>query len=115
MDLRKLEVFVKVVEMKSFSKAAQVVYLSQPTISGHIKCLEESLEVQLLDRLGREVVPTRAGMLLYEHAARLIKQRDIAVQAIEQFTGHMRGELNFGGSTIPGQYLLPQIMVRFRE
>ncbi|MBU0516041.1 MAG: LysR family transcriptional regulator [Proteobacteria bacterium] len=115
MDLKRLEVFVKVVEHKSFSRAAEEVLLSQPTISGHIKYLEETLAVQLLDRLGREVTPTRAGLILYDHARVLLAHRDRAVMAIDEFVGQMRGELVCGGSTIPGQYLLPALLGRFRE
>ncbi len=115
MDLKRLEVFVKVVDHKSFSRAAEEVLLSQPTISGHIKYLEETLAVQLLDRLGREVTPTRAGQILYEHARVLLAHRDRAVMAIDEFVGQMRGELFCGGSTIPGQYLLPAMLGRFRE
>ncbi len=115
MDLKRLEVFVKVVDHKSFSRAAEEVLLSQPTISGHIKYLEERLAVQLLDRLGREVTPTRAGLILYDHACRLLAQRDQAMMAIDEFVGQMRGELVCGGSTIPGQYVLPALLGRFRE
>jgi DNA-binding transcriptional LysR family regulator len=115
MDLKRLEVFVKVVDHKSFSRAAEEVLLSQPTISGHIKYLEETLAVRLLDRLGREVTPTRAGLILYDHACRLISQRDQAMMAIDEYVGQMRGELVCGGSTIPGQYLLPGLLGRFRE
>jgi DNA-binding transcriptional LysR family regulator len=115
MDLKRLEVFVKVVDHKSFSRAAEEVLLSQPTISGHIKYLEERLAVRLLDRLGREVTPTRAGRILYDHACRLLAQRDQAMMALDEFVGQMRGELVCGGSTIPGQYLLPALLGRFRE
>jgi DNA-binding transcriptional LysR family regulator len=65
MDIRALEVFCKIVELKSFSKAAEAVYLTQPTVSGHIKGLEEFVGLKLLDRLGREVVLTKAGEVLY--------------------------------------------------
>ena len=53
MDLRQLEIFVKVAELKSFSKAAQALRLTQPTISEHIRTLEQELGVRLLDRLVR--------------------------------------------------------------
>ena len=56
MDLHRLEVFCKVVELRSFTKAAEAVLLSQPTISEHIRTLEETLGEKLLDRLGREVL-----------------------------------------------------------
>ena len=72
MDLWQLHIFCKVIEQRSFSKAAQIVYLSQPTISSHIKDLEDHFGTRLVDRLSREVIPTKAGELLYGYAKRLI-------------------------------------------
>ena len=115
MDLKQLEIFARIVELKSFSKAAEAVYLTQPTVSGHIQSLEEELDQKLLDRLGREVVPTKAGKVLYDYAKKMVSLRDEARQALDQLTGRMRGEGVVGGSTIPGEYLLPAIIGRFRE
>lgn len=115
MDIRQFEIFVKIVELKSFSRAAEAVYLTQPTLSGHIKSLEEELGLKLLDRLGREIVPTKAGSLLYEYARRMMALMDEARQALDQLMGRMKGEVVVGGSTIPGEYLLPGIIGRFRE
>ena len=66
-NLRQLEIFCKVVEHKSFSKAASAVFLAQASVSERILNLEEMIGTKLLDRLGREVVPTRAGKLLFAH------------------------------------------------
>ena len=115
MDIKQLEIFTKIVELKSFSKAAEAVYLTQPTVSGHIQSLEEELGQRLLDRLGREVVPTKAGKVLYEYAKKMVGLRDEAGQALDQLMGRMKGEIVIGGSTIPGEYLLPAIIGRFRE
>ncbi len=114
MDLKQLEIFAKIVDLKSFSKAAEAVYLTQPTVSGHIQSLEEELGQKLLDRLGREVVPTKAGKVLYDYAKKMVFLRDEARQALDQLTGRMRGEVVVGGSTIPGEYLLPATIGRFR-
>jgi DNA-binding transcriptional LysR family regulator len=75
MDLRRLEVFCKVYELKSFSRAAKESLLSQPTVSEHIRYLENFVEVRLFDRLGREVAPTRAGEILYKYARRMLNLR----------------------------------------
>src|SRR2546428_12656245 len=72
MDLRQLEIFVKVAELKSFSKAALALRLTQPTVSEHIRTLEQELGVRLLDRLGRGAEATRAGQLLVTHATRIL-------------------------------------------
>ena len=115
MDLRKLEVFCKAYELKSFSRAGKACLLSQPTVSEHIRHLETHLDVRLFDRLGREVVPTRAGEILYNYARRMLNLKREAGQALERYRGKMSGDLELGGSTIPGQYILPSLIGRFRE
>jgi DNA-binding transcriptional LysR family regulator len=105
-DLKRLEVFCKVVELKSFTRAAEAVALSQPTVSENIRLLEETLGEKLLDRLGREVLPTGAGRILYRYARRILQLRDEAVQAVEQYRGELSGVLHLGASTIPGAYIL---------
>ncbi len=107
MDLRRLEVFCRIVELKSFSRAAEAVFLSQPTVSEHIRSLEETFGEKLLDRLGREVLPTPAGAILYDYARRIIALSGEARQALESFRGNLTGNLVLGASTIPGAYLLP--------
>lgn len=114
MDLRRLQVFSKVFEHRSFSRAAEEVLLSQPTVSGHIKTLEEDLGVRLFDRLGREIMPTKAAELLYDHARHILVAVEEAQDAVDAFLGRLRGELVVGGSTIPGQYILPEFIGRFR-
>lgn len=115
MDIRKLEVFRKVYELRSFSRAGDESYLSQPTVSGHIKYLEDYLGVRLFDRLGKEVVPTRAGDILYEFAVKIVDLREEAERALNLFQGKMKGKLLIGGSTIPGGYILPSLLGRFRQ
>lgn len=114
MDIRALEVFCRIVELKSFSKAAEAVYLTQPTVSGHIKGLEEFVGLKLLDRLGREVVPTKAGELLYGYAKQVLALRTQAIQALDEYKGSLKGHLVVGGSNIPGEYVLPALLARFK-
>ncbi len=114
MDIRALEVFCRIVELKSFSKAAEAVYLTQPTVSGHIKGLEEFVGIKLLDRLGREVVPTRAGELLYGYAKQVLALRTQAIQALEEYKGSLKGHLIIAGSNIPGEYVLPVLLAQFK-
>jgi len=115
MDLRQLEVFAKVVETRSFSRAAEALRLTQSTISEHVRLLEEEVGARLFDRLGRETVPTRAGDLLYGYAQRLLTLRAEAQQALQQFLGQISGGLTVGASTIPGEYVLPPLIGAFRE
>ena len=115
MDFRRLEVFCKVYELKSFSRAGKASLLSQPTVSEHIRYLESFLEVQLFDRLGREVAPTRAGEILYKYARRMLNLRREASLTLEVYRGMSSGELELGGSTIPGEYILPSLIGSFKE
>jgi DNA-binding transcriptional LysR family regulator len=115
MDLRQLEIFAKVAELGSFSRAAEALHLTQPTVSEHIRTLEDELGVRLLDRLGRGTGTTRAGQLLLSYATRMLALSREARQALEGFQGRMRGELVVGASTIPGEYILPVLLGRFRE
>ena len=114
MDLRRLEIFVKVAELGSFSRAAQALSLTQPTVSEHVRALEDELGVQLLDRLGRGAATTRAGHLLLGYAQRMLTLSREARQAIDQFQGRLSGELIIGGSTIPGEYVLPALIGQFK-
>src|SRR5215813_6922419 len=114
MDLRRLEIFAKVAELGSFSRAAEALFLTQPTISEHIRALEDELGVQLLDRLGRGATPTRAGELMLGYARRMLALSREARQALDQFQGRLSGQLVVGGSTIPGEYLLPSLLGQFK-
>jgi DNA-binding transcriptional LysR family regulator len=115
MDLWQLHIFCKVVELKSFSKAGEAVRLSQPTVSSHIKDLETHFERKLIDRMTRNVTPTKAGLLLYDYARRLLALRDMTETAMAEYGGKIKGRLLIGGSTIPGGYLLPRIIGRFTK
>ena len=115
MDLWQLQIFCKVVDLKSFSRAGNAVHLSQPTVSSHIKDLEDHFGCRLIDRLAKEAVPTKAGQLLYRYASRMIALRDETVSAMAAFTGEIKGGLEIGGSTIPGAYVLPAIIGSFTD
>jgi DNA-binding transcriptional LysR family regulator len=107
LDLYKLEIFYWVAELKSFSQAAELLSLRQPTISAHVQELEKSLGGKLLYRVRGRVSLTPLGRLLLERAKNLLEFKRETVAAVEQFQGTLSGELWVGGSNIPGQYLLP--------
>jgi len=114
-SFRDLEVFCKVVELESFSKAAEAVSLVQASVSERIASLEKKIGMPLLDRLGRKVIPTAAGELLHKHATLLLEMKETAELEIERFTGLKQGEISMGGSTIPGEYILPDLIGRFKK
>ena len=113
MDLWQLNVFCKVVENKSFSKAGDAIFISQPTVSSHIKYLEDYFGCVLIDRLGKEACPTKAGELLYEYSKKLLALRDETESAMSNLIGKVKGRLAIGGSTIPGEFILPGIIGEF--
>jgi len=115
MDIHRLEIFCRAIELKSFTKAAEACRLSQPTVSEHIRTLESGLGVVLIDRLGREILPTEPGRILYRYAKKILKLRQEAMEAIEEYSGSISGNLLLGASTIPGTYILPRLIGRFKE
>ncbi|MCF8056368.1 MAG: LysR family transcriptional regulator [Desulfocapsa sp.] len=115
MEINKLEAFCKVVELKSFTRAAEAVLLTQPTVSEHVRSLEEELGQKLLDRLGKAVEPTPVGRLFYRYARKILQAKREAVQAVEQYSGSLVGRIMVGCSTIPGAYVLPELIGRFRR
>lgn len=114
-DFRHLETFCRVANLKSFSKAAEDLFLTQPTVSGHILNLEKSLALRLFDRTGREVRLTPAGKILYTFASKMLLSRQELVNALSEFSQGLRGELLIGASTIPGEYLLPKLLGQFKK
>jgi DNA-binding transcriptional LysR family regulator len=113
MDLWQLKIFVTVVKEQSFSKASDIIHLSQPTVSSHIKELEKYFQCRLLDRLGKKTEPTRAGWILFDHAQKMLALKDTTESALQDFMGCTKGPLIIGGSTIPAGYVLPGLMGPF--
>jgi DNA-binding transcriptional LysR family regulator len=116
MDTRQLAAFCAVVERKSFSQAAERLGVTQPAVSLQIRSLEQRLGRQLLDRSGRRVEPTEAGLRLYASAQRLLALEE---QLIEDVTGGDEGELTgtleIGASTGPGGAVVPVLLCQFQE
>lgn len=107
MNLKQLEVFIKVAESGSFSKGAEATFITQSTVSQHISALENEFGLKLLDRTGKGALLTEAGKLLLERARRLVEYaREIPV-AIDRFKGVEEADLNIAGSSIPGEYMIP--------
>ncbi|SDT86961.1 selenium metabolism-associated LysR family transcriptional regulator [Desulfobacula phenolica] len=115
MDLWQLHIFVSVVDNKSFSKASCAINLSQPTVSSHIKELEDHFKCRLLDRLGKITEPTKAGEILYQYSKKLLTLRDQSEAAMNDFLGRTKGNLFIGGSTIPSCYIIPRLIGPFSK
>ncbi|MCA1927167.1 MAG: LysR family transcriptional regulator [Calditerrivibrio sp.] len=115
MDFKQIEAFVYVAKYKSFSRAAEKMLLSQPTISTHINTLEEELNIKLFDRLSREVILTDAGQLFYDYAVDMMDLRERSIEAIKEFLNEISGNIRIGSSTIIAEFILPMIIKEFNN
>lgn len=115
LDLHKLRVFAVVAEYQNFSRAAEVLHISQPAVSVHVKDLERYLGVPLFERVGRGAQLTEAGQLVDSYARRLLAVACELEEAVEEYKGLGTGQLRIGASTTPGAYLLPVILSSFRQ
>ena len=115
MTIRQLEVFLAIAHAQSFSRAAERIHLSQPTLSEHMKELEDELCVALFVRHSRSVSLTEAGRVFEDYATRVVATLAAGRQAIAELDGLKRGSLVVGASTTPGTYVLPARIAKFRE
>jgi len=115
MTNRQLEVFLAVARERSFSRAAQKIHLSQPTLSEHVRELEKELGRPLFVRRGRVIALTEAGRVFEPRAVRAVAAVEDARRAVVELDGLVRGSLLVGASTTPGIYVLPAIVAAFRQ
>jgi DNA-binding transcriptional LysR family regulator len=115
MDLRHLETFVKIAELKSFTKAAEELCITQPTASKQIMDLEQHFGIKLIDRTKRQVILTKAGEILLRYGRDFMALRKETLDAIEAFKGLRMGDIVVGASNIPGVYILPRVLNVFRK
>lgn len=113
MDTRHLNIFTTVYRTRSFTKAAEELFTSQPTISEHMRNLEDRLGCKLFDRLGRSIMPTPAAELLYPKAREILDEMDSIKELLAAAASNVSGELTIGASTIPGAYILPERAAAF--
>lgn len=115
MDFKQIEDFISVSKYKSFSKAANSVYLSQPAISTHIASLENELRCQLFDRTSREVILTPAGTSFLKYALEILNARDKAMTCLTDFENNISGNLNLAASSTPCNTLVPVLVKKFEN
>lgn len=115
MDFHQLRVFIEVARQKSFSRAAESIFLTQPTVSAHIKALENEIGTPLLDRSQRELQLTEAGNILFQYAQQLLGIKEKALSSIQAEYQIIQGQLEIAASSVPGAYLLPGLMLSFRQ
>ncbi|MBR5490597.1 MAG: LysR family transcriptional regulator, partial [Oscillospiraceae bacterium] len=115
MDYKQLEAFSAVVKYSSFSKAADFLYLSQPTVSAHIASLEQELNTKLFLRNGRETIPTAAGEMLFAYSEKILQLREEAVKAVVDAQQNAIPSISIASSTVPSQLYLSKFMSSYRE
>jgi DNA-binding transcriptional LysR family regulator len=113
MDLGHLDVFICVAHEKSFSRAAQKLFRTQPAVSLSIKRLEEDLGVTLFDRSSKGGTLTEAGRALLIYAQQMSNLREEAAEALKDLKGHHRGRLTLGANESTSLYLLPPLLLEF--
>ena len=101
--------------MKSFTKAAEVLNLTQPAVTFQIKNLEEELKTHLFDRDTNKIKLTYTGRILYKHAENILKEYETAKDKIFKVTGKLVGEIRIGIATVLSKYFLPKIIGHFKQ
>lgn len=113
MDIRQLETFITVADNKSFTKAAEVLYVTQPTVSNHIGNLERDLDTVLFIRTRKNASLTKSGKLLYNHALNIINAYKNMTHELKSFNDTIEGHLNIYASSVPRKYFLAGILSSF--
>jgi DNA-binding transcriptional LysR family regulator len=115
MELDQITAFLEVARQQSFSRAAEKLYRTQPAISAQIRALEQECGHRLFDRLGRRVVLTRPGEVLFEHGEKLAALHREVLQRVQEAEGHAAGKLVIGANEATCLYVLPQVFAEFKR
>jgi len=114
-SIKQIRTFITVSDYKSFTHAAEAMFMTQPAVSSQIKSLEETLGIPLIERNDKRVQLTEAGKLFYREAKEILAVYDRVVESMDEFKGLKKGRLALGASTIPGEYLMPRYIGAFRR
>jgi DNA-binding transcriptional LysR family regulator len=115
MDFDQLHTFLEIVRLKSFSKAAQTCYRTQPAISAQVRQLEQELNTALFERFGSRISLTTAGKIFADYAAQMLDQRRQAQDAINELERNPRGELVIAANEATCIYVLPQVFSEYKN
>ncbi len=113
--IQQMESLVRIVEEGSFSRAAKKVFLTQPSMTKHIKNLEESVNARILNRRNRGIFLTPEGKILYDYAKKILRLRDEAKEKISRMKENESGSIFIRASTIPATYILPRLLNDFKK
>ncbi len=115
MDLDQLHTFLEIVRLKSFSKAAQSCYRTQPAVSAQVRQLEQEMNASLFDRLGTKIALTPAGHIFAEYAEQILALRKRAQDSINELERMPRGELVIAANEATCIYVLPRVFAEFKK
>src|SRR6478752_7645778 len=115
MDLDQLHTFLEIVRLKSFSKAAQVCFRTQPAVSAQVRQLEQEMNAPLFERLGTKIALTPAGHIFGEYAEQILELRRRAQDAINELERVPRGELVIAANEATCIYVLPRVFSEYKK
>ncbi|MHA7964146.1 LysR family transcriptional regulator [Paenibacillus sp. CAU 1782] len=115
MDIRQLQYLLQIVRSQSFTKAAERLHITQPTISKAVKNLEDELGVQLFIRSGREIALTDAGKVIAQGAGKIVDQLEEIENGLAELVSLQKGSISLGLPPMVGAYFFPSVIRRFRE
>ncbi len=113
LDSHQLNVFLTAAETLNFSRAAELLHMSQPSVTQHIRTLEQHFGTALFDRKGRQLSLTEAGIALLPLARQMVAVSLRTDEIMDQIKGDVQGNLVIGCSTTPGKYILPVLLADF--
>jgi DNA-binding transcriptional LysR family regulator len=115
LTMQQLEALIHLVEERNFSRAARKMHLTQPSLTKHIRNVEEALGAKIVDRSSRSLALTPEGRVLYDYARRIVKLRDEARERVLRLREEEAGDIRIAASTIPATYILPYAIGEFRK
>lgn len=115
MDIKQLHTFLEVARTKSFTRTSENLYLTQPTVSNHVKSIEQELGVHLFVRSKKQISLTHAGLMFHGYAQRIIDEYNAMNKEVRRYTATQEGHLRLFASSVPRRFLLPQLMQAFHE
>jgi DNA-binding transcriptional LysR family regulator len=115
MNLHQLRIFCSVVDQRSYTRAAEALFMTQPAVSLQIQALERSLQVKLLERVDQQLIMTEAGRALYQCALPMLNAEAEAERVLAELRGAARGRLVVAANTTGGMYIIPALLAAYRE
>lgn len=115
MNLHQLRIFCSVVDQGSYTKAADVLFMTQPAVSLQIQALERSLQVKLLERVEQKLIMTEAGQALYQCALPMLNAEAEAERVLAELRGAAHGRLVLAANTTGGMYIIPALLAAYKE